>query len=45
MDNNRYIWIVTSKPDPDKVEEYNKWYDRHVETFFKFPGLKKVVRN
>ena len=45
MENERYLWLVTSKPDPEKVEEYNKWYDQHVETFFKFPGLKKVVRN
>ncbi|MBN1470945.1 MAG: DUF4286 family protein [Syntrophaceae bacterium] len=45
MSNDRYVWIVTSKPDPEKEEEYNKWYDKHVETFFNFPGLKKVVRN
>ena len=45
MDNDRYLWLVTSKPDPEKVEAYNRWYDLHVETFFGFPGLKKVVRN
>ena len=45
MDNDRYLWLVTSKPDPKREEEYNAWYDQHVETFFKFPGLKKVVRN
>jgi len=45
MDNERYLWLVTSRPDPEREEEYNKWYDQHVETFFKFPGLKKVVRN
>lgn len=45
MGNNRFIWVSASKPKPGKEPEYNKWYDRHVTTFFEFPGLKKVRRN
>ena len=45
MEKTRYLWIVTSKADPAREAEYNKWYDRHVTTIFKFPGLKQVVRN
>ena len=45
MEEARYLWLVTSKADPAKEKAYNEWYDRHVETFFKFPGLKRVVRN
>ncbi|MBN1904680.1 MAG: hypothetical protein JW927_06250 [Deltaproteobacteria bacterium] len=45
MSNDRYLCIVASRPNPGKEEDYNKWYDRHVTTFFGFPGLKKVVRN
>jgi antibiotic biosynthesis monooxygenase (ABM) superfamily enzyme len=45
MKEGRYLWLVTSKATPGKEEEYNKWYDQHVTTFFKFPGLKRVVRN
>ena len=45
MKKARYLWIVSSKADPAKEAEYNKWYDQHVGTFFKFPGLKRVVRN
>ena len=40
MDSDRYLWLVTSKPDPEREEEYNKWYDQHVETVFKFPGYE-----
>ena len=43
MDNDRYLWLVTSKPDPAREEEYNKWYDKHVETFFKFPPQNQPV--
>ena len=45
MKEGRYLWLVTSKAAPGKEEEYNKWYDQHVTTFFRFPGLKRVVRN
>ena len=45
MEKARYLWLVTSKPNPEKEEEYNQWYDQHVSTFFEFPGLKRVVRN
>ncbi|NLA73909.1 MAG: hypothetical protein GX846_00250, partial [Deltaproteobacteria bacterium] len=44
MNSDRYLWLVASRPNPGREEDYNKWYDRHVETFFGFPGLKKVVR-
>jgi antibiotic biosynthesis monooxygenase (ABM) superfamily enzyme len=39
MKGDKYLWLVTSKADPEKEEEYNKWYDEHVETFFQFPGV------
>ncbi len=42
---DRYLWLVTSKPAPGKEKEYNAWYDQHVTTFFQFPGCKRVVRN
>ena len=45
MRKARCLWIVTSTADPEKEEEYNKWYDQHVETFFTFPGAKRIVRN
>jgi hypothetical protein len=45
MKEDRYLWLVASKADPKKEEEYNQWYDQHVATFFQFPGLKRVVRN
>lgn len=45
MENGRFLWLVTSKADPAKEAEYNRWYDKHVETFFKFPGVKQIVRN
>jgi antibiotic biosynthesis monooxygenase (ABM) superfamily enzyme len=45
MEKARYLWLVSSKANPGKEEEYNKWYDQHVTTFFKFPGAKKIVRN
>jgi heme-degrading monooxygenase HmoA len=45
MKEGRYLWLVTSKAASGKEEEYNKWYDQHVTTFFRFPGLKRVVRN
>ena len=45
MKEDKYLWVVASKADPEKEEEYNQWYDEHVETFFQFPGLKRVVRN
>jgi heme-degrading monooxygenase HmoA len=45
MKEARYLWLVTSKADPAREEEYNKWYNQHVETFFKFPGAKRIVRN
>jgi antibiotic biosynthesis monooxygenase (ABM) superfamily enzyme len=45
MNKARYFWMVTSKPNPGREAEYDKWYDQHVTTFFKFPGLKRVTRN
>ena len=45
MSKEKYLWISASKPKPGKEEEYNRWYDQHVTTFFKFPGLKRVRRN
>ena len=45
MRNDKYLWVTASRPKPGKEEEYNRWYDQHVATFFKFPGLKRVCRN
>ena len=45
MEKARYLWLVTSKAYPENEEDYSKWYDQHVSTFFEFPGLKRVVRN
>lgn len=45
MRKEKYLWVTASKAKPGKEEEYIKWYDQHVETFFKFPGLKRVSRN
>lgn len=45
MRKNKYLWVAASKAKPGKEEEFNKWYDQHVTTFFKFPGLKRVCRN
>jgi antibiotic biosynthesis monooxygenase (ABM) superfamily enzyme len=45
MRKNKYLWLTASKSKPGKDEEYNRWYDQHVTTFFKFPGLKRVSRN
>ncbi len=45
MRNDKYLWVTASRARPGKDAEYNKWYDKHVTTFFTFPGLKKVCRN
>ena len=45
MRKERYLWVSTSKPKPGKEKEYNQWYDQHITTFFKYPGLKRVCRN
>ena len=45
MRKDKYLWVSASKPRLGKEAEYNKWYDQHVTTFFKFPGLKRVSRN
>jgi antibiotic biosynthesis monooxygenase (ABM) superfamily enzyme len=45
MRKDKYLWVTASRAKPGKEKEYNKWYDQHVETFFKFPGLKRVCRN
>jgi hypothetical protein len=45
MKEDRFLWLVCSQPAPGKEKEYNEFYDKHVGTFFKFPGLKRVVRN
>ncbi len=45
MPEDRYLWLVASKADKEKEAEYNRWYDQHVATFFRFPGLKRVTRN
>jgi antibiotic biosynthesis monooxygenase (ABM) superfamily enzyme len=45
MEKARYLWLVCSKADPEKEEGYNKWYNEHAETFFTFPGVKRIVRN
>ena len=45
MRKDKCIWVTASKAKKGKEEEYNKWYDQHVTTFFKFPGLKRVSRN
>jgi heme-degrading monooxygenase HmoA len=45
MAKQKYLWVTASRPRPGKEEEYNRWYDQHVTTFFEFPGLKRVARN
>jgi antibiotic biosynthesis monooxygenase (ABM) superfamily enzyme len=45
MKKERYLWLTASRAKPGKEKEYNAWYDQHVTTFFKFPGLKRVCRN
>lgn len=45
MAKQKYLWVTASRPRPGKEAEYNRWYDRHVTTFFQFPGLKRVARN
>jgi antibiotic biosynthesis monooxygenase (ABM) superfamily enzyme len=45
MRKDKYLWVTASRTKLEKEEEYNKWYDQHVTTFFKFPGLKRVCRN
>jgi len=45
MRKDKYLWVTASRAKPGKEEEYNGWYDQHVTTFFKFPGLKRVCRN
>ena len=45
MAKQKYLWVTASRARPGKEEEYNRWYDQHVATFFKFPGLKRVARN
>ena len=45
MRDDKYIWVTASRAKPGKEEEYNRWYDQHVTTFFEFPGLKRVCRN
>ena len=45
MRKDKYLWVTASRAKPEKEEEYNKWYDQHVTTFFKFPGLRRVCRN
>ena len=45
MRDNKFLWVTTSRAKPGKEKEYNTWYDQHVDTFFTFPGLKRVCRN
>jgi antibiotic biosynthesis monooxygenase (ABM) superfamily enzyme len=45
MRKDKYLWVTASRAKPGKEAEYNQWYDQHVTTFFKFPGLKRVSRN
>ncbi len=45
MRKDKYLWVTASRAKPGKEAEYNKWYDRHITTFFQFSGLKRVCRN
>jgi antibiotic biosynthesis monooxygenase (ABM) superfamily enzyme len=45
MRKDKYLWVTASRAKPGKDKEYNDWYDQHITTFFKFPGLKRVCRN
>ncbi len=41
----KFALIVANQPDPEKEEEYNRWYnERHVPMMFAFKGMKKASR-
>ena len=43
--SHKFVLIVANEPDPEKEEEYNKWYtEKHVPMMFEFKGMKKAGR-
>ena len=45
MQRQGAIMVVCTKINPGKEEAYHRWYDRHAEIMFGFPGMERVSRN
>lgn len=45
MQQQGAMMIVCTRPAPGREEEYHKWYDKHAEIMFGYPGMERVSRN
>jgi antibiotic biosynthesis monooxygenase (ABM) superfamily enzyme len=45
MQKQGAMMVVCTRISPGKEAEYHKWYDKHVNIMFEYPGMERVSRN